>query len=316
MAPPWLTALAWIALVAAFACAAEILYDILGRGYRQHMRVMEWVWPITALYFGPVAVWAYRKIGRPKSMPWQQEHGENQPRQPQWGSIFSGVSHCGAGCTLGDIIAETAIFLIGIEIAGVSLWPEYIGDYALALSLGIVFQYFAIAPMRGLGLRKGIVQAAKADVLSLTAFEVGLFAWMALMRFAFFPDHPLHPNTAAYWFLMQVGMVLGFLTAWPANVWLIKRGIKEAMEAWLRRDPRPGRRTTSAFTHENFTAMADASSHEASHLPARPPAPPVTVPGTGGREGSRACEAGSQSPTRRPFPLGRLPRRTRNHLKC
>jgi hypothetical protein len=24
-------------------------------------------------------------------------------------------------------------------------------------------------------------------------------------------------------------MVLGFFTAWPANVWLIRRGIKEAM---------------------------------------------------------------------------------------
>jgi hypothetical protein len=29
--------------------------------------------------------------------------------------------------------------------------------------------------------------------------------------------------------LMQVGMVVGFLTAWPANVWLLNRGIKVAM---------------------------------------------------------------------------------------
>ena len=240
MAPAWLTVLAWIALVVAFGCTAEIVYDVFGRGYRQHMRVMEWVWPITALYFGPVAVWAYRKLGRPKSMTWQHEHGDDQAQQPQWGAIFSGVSHCGAGCTLGDIVAETAIFLLSIEIAGVSLWPEYIGDYVLALSLGIVFQYFAIAPMRGLGVRKGLVQAAKADVLSLTAFEVGLFAWMALVRFVFFPDHPLHPDTAAYWFLMQLGMVLGFFTAWPANVWLIKRGIKEAMEERCPQRAAPG----------------------------------------------------------------------------
>lgn len=30
-------------------------------------------------------------------------------------------------------------------------------------------------------------------------------------------------------FGMQIGMVLGFLTAFPANAWLIRRGIKEAM---------------------------------------------------------------------------------------
>ena len=82
--------------------------------------------------------------------------------------------------------------------------------------------------MLGLSFRKGVVAAAKADVLSLTAFEVGLFGWMAVMSFVLFPS-PLHPDTAAYWFLMQIGMIIGFATAWPANVWLIRRGIKEAM---------------------------------------------------------------------------------------
>ena len=92
-----------------------------------------------------------------------------------------------------------------------------------------MFQYFAIAPMRGLSFRKGIVAAAKADLLSLTAFEVGLFGWMALMAFVFFPDPHLTPNSPVYWFLMQIGMVVGFVTSWPANVWLIRHGIKEAM---------------------------------------------------------------------------------------
>ncbi len=50
-----------------------------------------------------------------------------------------------------------------------------------------MFQYFAIAPMRGLSFRKGLMEATKADVLSLTCFEVGLFGWMALMAFVFFP---------------------------------------------------------------------------------------------------------------------------------
>ena len=50
-----------------------------------------------------------------------------------------------------------------------------------------MFQYLALAPMRGLGLRRGLVEAAKADVISLTAFEIGLFGWMALMYFVTFP---------------------------------------------------------------------------------------------------------------------------------
>ena len=46
-------------------------------------------------------------------------------------------------------------------------------DYIFALAFGVVFQYFAIAPMRGLGLKDGLMAAAKADFISLTAFEVG-----------------------------------------------------------------------------------------------------------------------------------------------
>ncbi|WP_378756563.1 DUF4396 domain-containing protein [Microbispora bryophytorum] len=218
----------WIAVAVAAASAVWILVDIYARGHRQRMGIMEAVWPISALYFGPVAVWGYRAWGRPMSDRWQKEHGD-PPERPFWTKVAVGVSHCGAGCTVGDIIAETAIFLFGVEIAGRALWAEYAGDYILALALGVVFQYFALAPMRGLGPGRGLVEALKADFLSLTAFEVGLFGWMALMSFVFLPGSPLHPGSPVYWFLMQIGMVIGFFTAWPMNIWLIRRGIKEAM---------------------------------------------------------------------------------------
>jgi hypothetical protein len=173
----WLEVLAWAALGVACASSVVIAVDVWVRGHRQDMPVMEWVWPVTALYAGPVAVWGYQRFGRPKSARWRDSQGRAEPQDtPGWATYAVGVSHCGAGCTLGDIIAATAVFLLGLEIAGLPLWPEYIGDYTLAIVLGLGFQYFAIAPMRGLGLRDGLVAAAKADVLSLTAFEVGLFA--------------------------------------------------------------------------------------------------------------------------------------------
>jgi hypothetical protein len=230
MPPGWLVVVSWVALASGFAVAAAILADIFLRGYRQRMPVMAAVWPVTALYFGPVAWLAYVRWGRPSSPRWLRERGlDEPPPRPFWTQVAVGVSHCGAGCTLGDIVAEFAVFALGATVAGSTLLAEYVGDYVLALGLGIVFQYLAIAPMRGLGLRKGLVAAAKADVLSLTAFEVGLFGWMALSALVFFPHPHLHPDSPVYWFLMQVGMVLGFLTAWPVNVRLIRSGVKEAM---------------------------------------------------------------------------------------
>ena len=228
--PGWLQVLAWVSLLVAVVCAIAILVDILGRGRRQQMGVMEWVWPITALYAGPLALLGYRRFGRPASPRWREEQGlEKAPPKPAWASYAVGVSHCGAGCTLGDIVAELLVFALAIEVAGQALWAELIGDYVLAIIFGLAFQYFAIAPMRRLGVRAGLVAAAKADILSLTAFEVGLFGWMALQAFVLFPDPHLRPDSATYWFGMQIGMCLGFLTAYPVNVWLIKRGTKEAM---------------------------------------------------------------------------------------
>jgi hypothetical protein len=217
MPPTWLTVLAWISLALAFATAAAILYDIFVVGRRQRMPVMEAVWPVTALYFGPLAWPAYRRWARPGA-----EYGERV-------LVGIGVSHCGAGCTLGDIAGAWLVLALGWTIAGLALPAEYLVDFTLAFMLGIVFQYFSIAPMRGLGLRDGLVAALKADTLSLIAFEVGLFAWMAFIQLVLFRHPHLAPDHAAYWLLMQVGMLLGFATAYPVNVWLIRRGIKEAM---------------------------------------------------------------------------------------
>jgi hypothetical protein len=217
--PQWLTVLAWISLAVAFAAAAAILFDIFARGRRQQMWIMEAVWPITALYFGPLAWLAYKRWGRPSS---HKHHG-------QAASIGIDVSHCGAGCTLGDIIGAWIVFASGWMLLGLSLPVEYIVDFALAFVLGIAFQYFAIAPMRGLGVRDGITAALKADTLSLTAFEIGLFGWMAVMQLVLFTDPHLTPGHAAYWLLMQLGMIIGFVTSYPANIWLVRRGIKEPM---------------------------------------------------------------------------------------
>ncbi len=77
-------------------------------------------------------------------------------------------------------------------------------------------------------LKEGLKEAVKADTLSLLAYEVGLFVWMGLIQLVFF--HPkLEPTEPTYWFMMQIGMTIGFLTSYPANWWLIKKGVKHGM---------------------------------------------------------------------------------------
>ncbi|MGI9556606.1 MAG: DUF4396 domain-containing protein [Solirubrobacterales bacterium] len=227
MPPLWLTILAWIWIGIGFVSAALIIYDIRGRGYRQRMPIMEVVWPVTALYFGFFAVFAYMRWGRTATPRWIEEKGERDTSFPV--KVAVGVSHCGSGCTLGDIIGGWLVFLLTLQILGSTLLAEYAVDYAFAFTLGILFQYLTIKPMKNLSVGGGIREAVKVDTFSLTSFEVGLFGWMALMRLVFFTDPNLEPDQIEYWFLMQIGMMIGFATAYPVNWLLIKRGVKPAM---------------------------------------------------------------------------------------
>lgn len=229
----------WISLDIAFACAIVIAID--EARHPQKMWVMNFVWPITALYFSVFAVWGYFRIGRPmtkdsmegmskdemdKHMKEQEEQARRDPTASQ---TALSTSHCGAGCTLGDIIAEFTIAGLGLTLLGAPLYAEFAGDLLLAWLLGIIFQYFSIKPMRNLSPMEGLIAAVKADTLSILTFEIGLFGWMALMYYVFFPNPHLKPTEPAYWLFMQIGMILGYFTSYPMNRILVKSGLKEAM---------------------------------------------------------------------------------------
>ena len=106
----------------------------------------------------------------------------------------------------------------------------WIADYILALVFGIGFQYAAIRGMeRTLGRGTALRRAAKADILSLTAWQAGMYGWMAVAIFGLNGGMPLPRTSFVFWFMMQIAMACGFLAALPVNVLLIKAGIKKGM---------------------------------------------------------------------------------------
>jgi hypothetical protein len=82
--------------------------------------------------------------------------------------------------------------------------------------------------MRGLSPGEGLKAAVKADFLSLTAWQIGMYGWMAVVVFGFF-GHELEKTGPVFWFEMQIAMLCGFATSYPVNGWLLRRGIKEKM---------------------------------------------------------------------------------------
>ncbi len=219
-------------LVIGGVSALVIAIDLLA-GHKQHMWIMNLVWPITGLYAGPLALWGYFTAGRlstHRAMMEAKARGEDPPgkKKPFWQMVAVGATHCGSGCTLADIVGEWVLFLFPLTLFGMKIFGSWVVDYFLALLFGIFFQYFTIAPMRDLSFGKGMVAAAKADFFSLTAWQVGMYGWMAIATFAIF-GHEIEKASPVFWFMMQIAMLAGFLTAYPVNWWLLRAGIKEKM---------------------------------------------------------------------------------------
>lgn len=219
-------------VISGVLCSLLILRHLFS-GHRQNMKIMEAVWPLTGLWASWPGLWTYLTLGKPsKSTPMDMpDMPMSMPmaNRPHWQTVALSTLHCGAGCTLADLIGESFTSFVPVSIGG-SLWAgQWILDYILALMIGIYFQYAAIRPMENLPRLQVIKKAFKIDFFSLTAWQIGMYAWMAILIFGIYRDTPLQHNSWEFWFMMQIAMFCGFFTSYPANWILIRLGIKKGM---------------------------------------------------------------------------------------
>ena len=244
MIPSWLHILSIVSLAAASICALIVAVHLAREP--QNMWIMNVVWPVSVLFASVFGLWGYFRYGRLAAdsvMQPAMERGETPPSRkdtPFAIMVGKGTLHCGSGCTLGDIIAEWAAFLfpaLAVHLGWMAVFPDrifavWILDYILAFGIGVAFQYFTIKPMQNLSPGEGLVRAVKADFLSLTAWQIGMYGFMAIAHFWIFAEifgNPLEVASPEFWFMMQIAMLFGFATAYPVNWWLIRIGVKEKM---------------------------------------------------------------------------------------
>lgn len=188
-----------------FVCAGLIIALILAINvifHKQSMKIMNIVWVLTGLWGHYFALFAYYTFG---------------------------IFHCGAGCTLADLIGEWFTYWVPLRIGGSLIAGSWVLDFVLALVIGVFFQFAAIREMEKISFSKAVSRAFKADFFSLLAWQVGMYGWMAVVTFVLFTDAPLEKTSWTFWFMMQIAMLFGFILSYPVNALLIKAGIKKGM---------------------------------------------------------------------------------------
>ncbi|CAA9498458.1 MAG: hypothetical protein AVDCRST_MAG30-1771 [uncultured Solirubrobacteraceae bacterium] len=194
-APGWLTALSWAFVAITVVCAALIAFDVFVRGRRQPTRTMDAVWPLSALYLGPVALALYARWGRPRSTP----------------PVAAGGLAGGAASALAHLVGVPLVVLSGLTIAGIDLWPMILVIAVIATALLAGFEA---------GAGHGWSVALALALVTVLAFDVGMGGWMLLLHFT---ENMPSATSIAFWFLMQIGVVLGTMTALPVIRWTARR---------------------------------------------------------------------------------------------
>lgn len=226
-----LEGVSWAAVLLGLLSSIVITLD-LPRREPQKMSVMNLVWPINALWAGPIGLWAYWRLGRMAPLSANCDGSKSEYKNtgmPRafWQQVVAGTLHCGAGCTLADLVGPFVFSAVPFAVFGGLVYGEWTLDYILALLVGVTFQYMALAPMLQRSGASVWWRALKVDFFSLTAWQVGMYGWMALVIFVWFGH--LRANRVEFWFMMQLAMACGFCTSYPMNWLLIRTGVKTAM---------------------------------------------------------------------------------------
>ncbi len=214
-------------LALAVSSAAIIAIDLAG-GKKQEVPVMNLVWPLTALYAGPLAVIAYFWFGSASraSRNMVRSRPSLFPKPPLWQRTLLGAAQCGAGCALAGLLLGGELFHLDHAMPSSMPIAFYVLGSVGAFLLGIGFQYFAITSKRKLAPSARLWLAFKSDALAILVFQLGACVWMAVCQKVLF-DSDLEANGLVFWFMMQLGMVAGLVASYPMNWLLVKQGIKK-----------------------------------------------------------------------------------------
>lgn len=214
--PGWLTPVAWISIALALLATAVIAADIYLLRRRHDDVASELVWVTSGLYLGPFAVAFYLARGRTGTAT--ADASREHPTDPEDAAVA--VLPGGGASAVAHLVAVPFVAAVGWRIAGLEMWPMILVIAALATLLLAVHGRAVSTRASGSTRRLSVGAALVAAVVTVVAFDVGMVGWMLVLHLN---DAMPDATTSTFWFLMQVGVVIGLVTGYPAVKWLLHR---------------------------------------------------------------------------------------------
>jgi len=194
----------WASLVV--GSVVVVVYDL--RANQDLASLMNVVWVLTVLYSGPLGLAVYWFAGR-----------RQIARDSLWRRGIRSTAHCYSGCGAGEVtgvvLAAGILALATIKTVAVTFTLAY--TFGMALTIGPLVQ-------EGVGFGEAVRDAFYSETPSITVMEVvaiSVDVWLAGEAAI---TEPL------FWSGLLFSLSIGFVAAYPVNVALVSRGVKEGMQ--------------------------------------------------------------------------------------
>ena len=213
--PGWVTPVAWTYIAVSMLSAALIAADVYALNRRHRSTTSELVWITSALYLGPFAIPAYLRKGRAGTTS-----GTAEGTIAGTGAAVATLPGGGASA-VAHLIAVPLVVAVGWTIAGMAMWPMIIVIAVLAIAMLAVYER-AASRVGHSAARQGLTVggALFAAVVTVVAFDIGMVGWMLVLHFN---DMMPAVTEGTFWVLMQLGVIVGLATGYPAVKWLLSR---------------------------------------------------------------------------------------------
>ncbi|MER9301812.1 DUF4396 domain-containing protein [Mesorhizobium sp. M0293] len=208
-------------LVAWFALAAASTLYVGIDQYRNNPEpvVMKWGFILVTLYMGPLGLLLYVLADKEPRL------GEHEDfTRPLWKQGVGSTIHCVAGDATGIILAAVVTATLGLP-----MWLDLIVEYVSGFAFGLfIFQSLFMKSMMGGTYWRNVRKSFLPEFISMNFMMAGMAPVMSFLMMGR-DMRAMEPTELLFWGVMSIGVIAGFTLAYPANVWLVARGLKHGL---------------------------------------------------------------------------------------
>jgi len=227
---------AWLAI--AVLSAVYVAFDQFR--HNPEATVMKWGFVLVTLYTGPFGMLLYVFADKE---PAPNTHEAFVA--PLWKQAVGSTVHCVAGDATGIIAAAAVTALLGLP-----MWADLLVEYAAGFLCGLlIFQSLFMRQMMGGTYAENVRRSFVPELVSMNMMMAGMAPVMIALMMgrdmrAMWPGEPL------FWFVMSIGVTVGFALAYPANLWLVSRRLNHGLMT-VRKDRSPAHHHEAHAMHES-----------------------------------------------------------------